>query len=88
MHGKAVGAELQGSGATGKTHGRRRWRSWRSKRERAGLASSTEIDESDVQKQLGHTPAGQTRWYQRRSKRFRVNLTRASGLWGTPILML
>ena len=47
---------------------------------RAGLASSAEIDERYVQKQLGHTSAEMTRRYQRRRDRFRVNLTRAAGL--------
>jgi len=47
---------------------------------RAGLASSAEVDERYVQKQLGHTSAEMTRKYQRRRDRFRVNLTRASGL--------
>ncbi|MCO6389092.1 site-specific integrase [Aliihoeflea sp. 40Bstr573] len=47
---------------------------------RAGLASSAEVDERYVQKQLGHASAQMTRKYQRRRDRFRVNLTRASGL--------
>jgi integrase len=47
---------------------------------RAGLASSAEIDERYVQKQLGHASAEMTRRYQRRRDRFRVNLTRAAGL--------
>mgnify|MGYP001089643535 CR=1 FL=1 len=47
---------------------------------RAGLASSAEIEERYVQKQLGHTSAEMTRRYQRRRDRFRVNLTKASGL--------
>ena len=47
---------------------------------RAGLASSAEVDERYVQKQLGHASAEQTRGYQRRRDRFRVNLTKASGL--------
>lgn len=47
---------------------------------RAGLASSAEVDERYVQKQLGHTSADMTRKYQRRRDRFRVNLTKASGL--------
>ncbi|GLR45563.1 integrase [Mesorhizobium amorphae] len=47
---------------------------------RAGLASSAEVDESHVQKQLGHASAEMTRKYQRRRDRFRVNLTKASGL--------
>ena len=47
---------------------------------RAGLASSAEVDERYVQKQLGHASAEMTRQYQRRRDRFRVNLTKASGL--------
>jgi len=47
---------------------------------RAGLASSAEVDERHVQKQLGHTSAEMTRRYQRRRDRFRVNLTKAAGL--------
>ena len=47
---------------------------------RAGLASSAEVDERYVQKQLGHASAEMTRRYQRRRDRFRVNLTMAVGL--------
>ncbi|GAA6189774.1 site-specific integrase [Litorivita sp. NS0012-18] len=47
---------------------------------RAGLASSAEVDERYVQKQLGHASAEMTRRYQRRRDRFRVNLTQAAGL--------
>ncbi|TPK23938.1 site-specific integrase [Mesorhizobium sp. B2-5-9] len=47
---------------------------------RAGLASSAEVDERYVQKQLGHASAEMTRRYQRKRDRFRVNLTTASGL--------
>jgi integrase len=47
---------------------------------RAGLASSAEVDERYVQKQLGHASADMTRKYQRRRDRFRVNLTKAAGL--------
>ncbi|WP_349438039.1 site-specific integrase [Pararhizobium sp. A13] len=47
---------------------------------RAGLASSAEVDERYVQKQLGHASAEMTRKYQRRKDRFRVNLTKAAGL--------
>src|SRR5271156_6404200 len=47
---------------------------------RAGLASSAEVDERWVQKQLGPAPAEMTRRYQRRRDRFRVNLTKAAGL--------
>jgi hypothetical protein len=46
---------------------------------RSGLASSAEVDERYVQKQLGHASAEMTRKYQRRRDRFRVNLTKASG---------
>ena len=48
--------------------------------QRAGLASSAEVDERYVQKQLGHASAEMTRRYQRRRDRFRVNLTKAAGL--------
>jgi integrase len=47
---------------------------------RAGLATSAEVDERFVQKQLGHASAEMTRRYQRRRDRFRVNLTKAAGL--------
>ncbi len=47
---------------------------------RAGLASSAEVDESDIQRQLGHASAEMTRRYKRRRERFRVNLTKAAGL--------
>jgi integrase len=47
---------------------------------RAGLASSAEIEERFVQKQLGHSDPKTTRKYQRRRDRFRANLTKASGL--------
>lgn len=47
---------------------------------RAGLASSAEVDERYVQKQLGHASAEMTRRYQRRRDRFRVNLTKSAGL--------
>ena len=47
---------------------------------RAGLASSAEVEERYVQKQLGHASAEMTRKYQRRRDRFRINLTKASGL--------
>ena len=47
---------------------------------RTGLATSAEIDERHVQKQLGHASAEMTRRYQRRRDRFRVNLTKAAGL--------
>ncbi|UOA21205.1 Tyrosine recombinase XerC (plasmid) [Sulfitobacter indolifex] len=47
---------------------------------RPGLASSAEVDERYVQKQLGHASAEMTRRYQRRRDRFRVNLTKAAGL--------
>ena len=47
---------------------------------RAGLASSADVDERYVQKQLGHASPEMTRRYQRRRDRFRVNLTKAAGL--------
>ena len=42
---------------------------------RAGLASSAEVEERYVQKQLGYASAEMTRGYQRRRDRFRINLT-------------
>lgn len=47
---------------------------------RVGLASSAEVGERHVQKQLGHASAEMTRRYQRRRDRFRVKLTKAAGL--------
>ncbi|PYE93270.1 site-specific recombinase XerD [Rhizobium sp. PP-F2F-G38] len=47
---------------------------------RAGLASSADVDERYVQKQLGHASAEMTCRYQRRRDRFRINLTKAAGL--------
>ena len=47
---------------------------------RAGLASSADVDERYIQKQLGHASAEMTRRYQRNRDRFRVNLTKAAGL--------
>ena len=47
---------------------------------RAGLASSAEVDERHIQKQLGHASVEMTRRYQRRRDRFRINLTKAAGL--------
>lgn len=47
---------------------------------RAGLASSAEVDERYVQKQIGHASVEMTRRYQLRRDRFRVNLTKAAGL--------
>ena len=47
---------------------------------RTSLASSAEVDERYVQKQLGHASAEMTCRYQRRRYQFRVNLTRAVGL--------
>ncbi len=47
---------------------------------RAGLASSADVDERYIQKQLRHASAEMTRRYQRRRDRFRVNLTKAAGL--------
>ena len=47
---------------------------------RAGLASSADVDERYIQKQLGHASAEMTRRYQRRRDRFRVNLSKAAGL--------
>ncbi len=47
---------------------------------RAGLASSAEVDERYVQKQLGHASAEMTRRYQRRRNRFNFNLAKAAEL--------
>ncbi|MBL4795958.1 MAG: tyrosine-type recombinase/integrase [Oleispira sp.] len=47
---------------------------------RAGLASSANVEERHIQKQLGHASVEMTRRYQRRRDRFEVNLTKASGL--------
>ena len=47
---------------------------------RAGLATSAEIDERHVQKQLGHASAEMTRRYQRSRDRFRYNVTKAVGM--------
>jgi integrase len=47
---------------------------------RAGLASSAEVEERFIQKQLGHASPEMTRRYQRRRDRFRINLTKAAGL--------
>jgi integrase len=47
---------------------------------RAGLASSAEVEEFFVQKQLGHASAEMSHRNQRRRDRFRVNLPKAAGL--------
>ena len=47
---------------------------------RAGLASSADVDEADIQRQLGHASTEMTRRYTRKRDRFRVNLTKAAGL--------
>jgi integrase len=47
---------------------------------RAGLATSANVDERYVQKHLGHASAEMTRRYQRQRDRFRVNVTKATGL--------
>ena len=47
---------------------------------RAGLATSANVDERYIQKQLGHASPEMTRRYQRRRDRFRVNLTKAAGV--------
>ncbi len=47
---------------------------------RAGLATSANVDERYIQKQLGHASPEMTRRYQRNRDRFRVNLTKAAGL--------
>jgi integrase len=53
---------------------------------RAGLASSAQIEEGHVQRHLGHASAEMTRRYQRKRDRFRVNLTKAAGLWPVEII--
>ena len=47
---------------------------------RAGLATSANVNERYIQKQLGHASPEMTRRYQRNRDRFRVNLTKAAGL--------
>jgi integrase len=47
---------------------------------RAGLATAADVEEALVQRQLGHASVEMTRGYKRRRERFKVNLTRASGL--------
>jgi integrase len=47
---------------------------------RAGLATSANAGEYEVQQQLGHASVTMTRRYQRKRERFRVNLTKAAGL--------
>ncbi|MEO3999344.1 site-specific integrase [Mesorhizobium sp. CAU 1732] len=71
----ALAAGVRGDLAEGERGGRFAGHSLR-----AGLASSAEVDERYVQKQLGHASAEMTRKYQRRRDRFRVNLTKAAGL--------
>lgn len=50
---------------------------------RAGLASSAEVDERHVQKQLGHASAEMTRKYQRRRDRLRGQSDEGLGAVGT-----
>ena len=71
----ALAAGIRGDLAEGERHQKFAGHSLR-----AGLASSAEVDERYVQKQLGHASAEMTRRYQRRRDRFRVNLTKAAGL--------
>ena len=89
--GRRRAAQRSAGGPAGQAHGLGRRRARRSFRGRAGqkfsghslragLASSAEVDERYVQKQLGHASAEMTRRYQRRRDRFRINLTKASGL--------
>lgn len=47
---------------------------------RAGLASSANVEERYIQKQLGHASVEMTRRYQRNKDQFKVNLTKAAGL--------
>ncbi|MGO4339372.1 site-specific integrase [Labrys sp. KB_33_2] len=93
-HGKAVGAErlndqqvarlvkrvALAAGVRGDLSEDEREKKFSGHSLRAGLASSAEVDERHVQKQLGHVTAEMTRRYQRRRDRFRVNLTKAAGL--------
>ncbi|MBN9222528.1 MAG: site-specific integrase [Mesorhizobium sp.] len=93
-HGKAVGAErlndqevarlvkraALAAGVRGDLSEGERGQKFSGHSLRAGLASSAEVDERYVQKQLGHASAEMTRRYQRRRDRFRINLTKASGL--------
>lgn len=93
-HGKAVGAErlndqevarlvkrtALAAGVRGDLPEGQRGKLFAGHSLRSGLASSAEVDERYVQKQLGHASAEMTRKYQRRRDRFRVNLTKASGL--------
>lgn len=48
---------------------------------RAGLATSAEVEERYIQKQLGHTSAEMTRKYQRRRDRFRVLALTSGTAW-------
>ncbi len=47
---------------------------------RSGFASSALIDESQIQRQLGHSSAEMTRRYRQERQRFQINLTKAVGL--------
>jgi hypothetical protein len=47
---------------------------------RAGLASSAQVEEAQVQKHLGQASAEMTRRHQRKRDRFRVNPTKEAGL--------
>jgi integrase len=77
---RLVKAAALAAGVRGDLSERDRGQKFSSHSLRAGLASSAEVDERYVQKQLGHASAEMTRRYQRRRERFRVNLTKAAGL--------
>lgn len=47
---------------------------------RAGLATGADVEETLVQRQLGHASAEMTHGYKRRRDRFSVNLTKAAEL--------
>jgi integrase len=47
---------------------------------RAGLATSANAGEYQVQRQLGHASVTMTRRYQRKREQFLLNLTKAAGL--------
>ncbi len=48
---------------------------------RASLASSAEVGERYIKKQLSHASAEMTRRYRRFRDRFHINLTKPSGLY-------
>jgi NAD-dependent deacetylase len=58
------------------------WNFYHARRAKAGSVHPNpgHVALAELQKQLGHASAEMTRKYQRRRERFRVNLTKASGL--------